>query len=140
MKASPTRARVIHQLGLRSLVSRWVLATVIVLVPYAAPQPAYAQMPQQRVLVLYSTREDGQFSVIGERELPRTLAAALPRNLDYYSEFIDLARSPGPDYERAFRDFLRQKYQGLRFDLVIAMHDSAVGFVEDYGNAVFPDT
>ncbi len=45
------------------------------------------------------------------------------RNLDYYSEFIDLTRFPEPAYKEGFRDFLRLKYQGVRFDLVIAMQD-----------------
>ena len=98
------------------------------------------QTEQKRILVLYSTRRDSQFSLVGERELPRILDDGLSRNLDYYAEFVDLARSPEPGYRTAFRDFLRQKYQGVRFDLVIAMQDSAVGFVNDHGDALFPDT
>jgi signal transduction histidine kinase len=125
---------------LRSPLRRWLLTALIVLEPFALAATAYAQTGQKRVLVLYSTRRDSQFSIVGERELPRLLDAGLSRNLDYYAEFIDLARSPEPDYRTAFRDFLRRKYQGVRFDLVIAMQDSAVGFVNDHGDALFPDT
>ena len=49
--------------------------------------------------------------------------------LDYYSEYIDRARFPDPDYQAGFRDFLRLKYTGYRFDLVIAMQDIALEFV-----------
>jgi signal transduction histidine kinase len=125
---------------LRSPLRRWLLAALIVLGPFALAATAYAQTEQKRVLVLYSTRRDSQFSIIGERDLSRILDVGLSRNLDYYAEFIDLARSPEPGYRTAFRDFLRQKYQGVRFDLVIAMHDSAVGFVNDDGDALFPET
>ena len=124
----------------RSPLRRWLLGALIALGPLTLAATVYAQTGQKRVLVLYSTRRDGQFSIIGERELPRILDVGLSRNLDYYAEFIDLARSPEPAYRTAFRDFLRQKYQGIRFDLVIAMQDSAVGFVNDFGDALFPDT
>src|SRR5215218_8761012 len=125
---------------LRSPLRVWLLAALVVLGAFALAATAYAQTGQTRVLVLYSTRRDGQFSIIGERELPRILDVGSSRTLDYYAEFIDLARSSEPGYRTAFRDFLRQKYQGVRFDLVIAMHDSAVGFVNDHGDALFPDT
>ena len=66
--------------------------------------------------------------------------SASARNLDYYSEFIDLTRFPEPVYTEGFRDFLRLKYQGVRFDLVIAMQDAAVEFVNDHGDTLFRDT
>ncbi|HEY2907451.1 MAG TPA: ATP-binding protein [Vicinamibacterales bacterium] len=121
---------------------RWLLAALIVLGPFAVAATAYGQTGQKRVLVLYSLRRDSQFSIIGERELPRILDAGLSRNVDYYAEFIDLARSSEPGFEAAFRDFLREKYKGMRFDLVIAMHDAAVGFIsdDDDGDALFPET
>jgi len=125
---------------LRSPLRGWVLAALIARGPFALAATAYAQTEQTRVLVLYSTRQDGQFSIIGERELPRILDVGPSRPLDYYAEFIDLARSNEPEYPTAFRDFLRQKYQGVRFDLVIGMHDSAVGFINDHGDALFPET
>jgi signal transduction histidine kinase len=123
----------------RALRRHWLFATLIVLGPCVLAATAYAQTGQKRVLVLYSTRRDGQFSIIGERELPRILDGGGSRSLDYYAEFIDLARSPDPGYRTAFRDFLRQKYPGVRFDMVIAMQDSAVRFVNDYGDALFAD-
>src|SRR3954452_16396448 len=116
---------------LRSPLRCWLLAALVVVEPFAVAATAYAQTEQKRVLVLYSTRRNGQFSIIGERELPRILDVGPSRILDYYAEFFDLARSPEPGYMPAFRDFLRQKYQGVRFDLVIAMQDSAVGFITD---------
>src|SRR4051812_33857941 len=96
---------------LRSPLRRCLLAALIVLGPFALGGTGYAQTAQKRVLVLYTTRRDSQFSMIGERELPRILDAGLSRNLDYYAEFVDPARSPEPAYMTAFRDFVRQKYQ-----------------------------
>src|SRR3954464_8111217 len=84
---------------------------------------------QKHVLVLYSTRRDARVAVLGERELPRMLDAGLPEGVDYYSEYIDRVRFGQPEYRSAFRDFLRLKYQSMRFDVVVAMGDVPLEFV-----------
>ncbi len=103
-------------------------------------ESAWAADPPARVLVLYSTRRDAQISVVGERELPRVIEAGLDRELDYYSEYIDRGRFPDPLYRETFRGFLRSKYRGLRFDVIIAMQDLALQFIGDAHNELFPDT
>ncbi len=105
----------------------------------ASTAQAQAQTEHKRVLVLYSTRRDAQFSIVGENELPRALDIGLARNLDYYSEFIDLASFPQPAYRQSFREFLRVKYQDVRFDLVIAMLDAATAFVSSPSDPLFRD-
>ena len=99
----------------------------------------WAQDVQRKVLVLYSTGRDTAISRIGERELPRLLDAGLDRRLDYHSEYIDGGRFPDPAYRRSFADFLRVKYAGVRFDLIIAMQDVAIRFLEEYQGGLFPN-
>jgi signal transduction histidine kinase len=94
---------------------------------------------QKRVLVLYSTRRDAQIAINVDRELPRILEDGLTANLDYYSEYLDVGRFPEPAYQPAFRDFLRLKYAGQRFDAVIPVGDASVEFVAAFRD-VFPDT
>jgi signal transduction histidine kinase len=118
----------------------WMVATGIVLALLAPASIVQAQPDHKQVLVLYSTRRDAQFSVVGEAVLPRALDVGLERNLDYYAEFIDSARFPERGYQRAVSEFLRVKYQGIRFDLVIAMHDAALEFVNNHGDPLFGDT
>jgi signal transduction histidine kinase len=77
---------------------------------------------------------------VAERELPRLLDVGLDRELDYYSEFLDVARFPEPSYQVGFADFLRVKYRGIQFDLVVAMQDIAVEFVNRNRDALFTDT
>jgi signal transduction histidine kinase len=118
---------------------RWV-RLVVVLAELGIPATALAQSSHKQVLVLYSTRRDAEFSVVGEGELPRILDAGLGRDLDYYSEFLDVSRFPDPGYQVAFADFLRQKYIGVRFDLVVALQDVAVEFLHRNRDRLFPDT
>jgi signal transduction histidine kinase len=89
------------------------------------------------VLVLYSTRRDAQLVVVGDREMPRILAAGLPEGLDYYSEFIDGSRFPHEGYQDAFRDFLRLKYAGHSFDLIVAMDEIPLQFVTRNRDVLF---
>jgi len=118
---------------------RWIVAAIVLLAEVGVASAVYAQSNHKQVLVLYSTRRDAQFSLVGEGELPRMLDAGLGRDLDYYAEFIDVSRFPEPAYRQAFRDFLRLKYSDVRFDLVIALQDVAVEFAYDR-NSLFVDT
>ncbi len=111
-----------------------VLAVGAVLLPLELAEAA----DQKQVLVLYATRRDAQVSVVGDRELPRILERGLPAGVDFYSEYIDLERSPDPQYEDGFRRFLRVKYSGVRFDLVIAVMDTALAFATAHRDELFP--
>ncbi len=112
---------------------------LVVLAELALEGAAWAA-DQKRVLVLYSTRRDAQIVVVGERELPDILERGLSGGLDYYSEYIDQARFPDPDYQSGLRDFLTVKYKGLRFDVVIAMQDVAADFLGRHRHDLFSDT
>jgi signal transduction histidine kinase len=116
-----------------------VLAIVVVLCELAPPAVAWAADEHKRVLALYSTRRDAEFSVVGEEVLPKTLDVGLGRDLDYYSEFIDVTRFPDPSYQVAFGDFIRLKYQGTAFDVVIAMGDVAAQFVDTNRGKLFQE-
>lgn len=119
------------------------LLVLVALVSIAAPTLLEASADgarQKDVLVLYSTRRDAQIAVVGDREIPRILEQGLPDGLDYYSEFIDRARFPDPEYHRAFANFLLLKYRGQPFDLVIAINDLALDFVVEYREELFAGT
>jgi len=123
----------------RSILLQLLIAAVIAFtqfVPLANAQPP----TPKKVLVLYSTRRDAEFSKVGENELPRLLDNGLAGDLDYYSEFVDRARFSRPSYDAALRDYLHMKYDAVRFDLVIAMQDIAADFVTKNRNNLFSRT
>jgi signal transduction histidine kinase len=100
----------------------------------------FAAERQKQVLVLYSTRRDGQIAIVGERTLPQILDQAGPGGLDYYTEYIDRPRFPDSAHQAPFRDFLRVKYAQQQFDVVIAIDDLAVAFVRAFRDELFPET
>lgn len=124
-------------LTLRSL--RWWLCLTVAACSLLGPAAAWASDRQKQVLALYSTRRDAQISIVGDRELPTILEEGLRQGLDYYSEYIDLARFPDPGYQATILDFLRLKYRGQRFDLVIAIQNTAIEFVDKHRRELFPD-
>lgn len=107
-----------------------------------APTPTAAvpaAQAQPKVLVVYSVRRDTQLAVLGDQELPRMFREALG-SVDFYSEYMDVSRFPGPDYEAALHEYLELKYNRRAFDLVIAVQDLASEFVARYRDDLFPDT
>jgi hypothetical protein len=115
------------------------LAAIVVLVHLGLAGIAYAQADTKQVLVLYSTRPDAQLSIVGESQLPRILEAGVGQRVVYYSEFIDVATFPQRAH-LALHEFLRLKYEGIRFDLVVAIQSEAIEFVDGHRNTLFRDT
>ena len=121
-----------------------LIAGLILLAGMVALPPAIAhaeeQNTQRRVLVLYTTRRDTQFSIVGDQTLPGLLEKGIGATVDYYAEHIDGARFPEAEYGRAFRDYLALKYRGSRFDAIITTHSLAFEFISRYREDLFPNT
>src|SRR5688572_2628679 len=83
---------------------RWLLLLTAASAILGPVEAVRAQDDQTQVLVLYSTRRDAEIAVVGDRELPRILEQGLPQGFDYYSEYLDRARFPDPNYHAAFLD------------------------------------
>jgi len=94
----------------------------------------------KQVLVLNTSSQTERFSQVSEREIPTLLAAWLGQRIDYYTEYFDANRFPHPEYETVYVDFLRQKYAGKRFDLLLMMGDVAMDFVSRHHDELFSDT
>jgi len=106
---------------------RALLATLILGVIWPIP-PASAQ-DHKLVVVLYATRRASQISILGDQYLPRLLHQGVGGDFDLQSEYLELARSSDPGYQRLFAAFLRSKYANEKVDLVITMQDAAYDFV-----------
>jgi len=115
---------------------------VLLLLAIASPAAnvGWADTGQPRVLVVHSTRQDTQLALLADHDLPRLLNSRLSQTVDYYAEYLDAARIPTRQQERAFRDYLRAKYRNQRFDVVIAMQDGAWDFVRKYRSTLFRGT
>jgi PAS domain S-box-containing protein len=114
------------------------LFALLLLAMNAATSPLQAQGDQKRVLVLHALRPDGPSLSASDIVYRRTIGDALQGRLDYYSEAMDIARFTDAAYLPALSEFLKRKYHGMRFDLVIANDTTATGFIASYGGDLFP--
>jgi signal transduction histidine kinase len=94
----------------------------------------------KQVLILHDTSRTSELVVVSDREIPVILGSSSSDGIDYYAEFVDQKRSRQRDYQLAFRDFLFSKYKRKRFDLIIAMGDDALEFVNGTRFDLYPAT
>ena len=99
---------------------------------------AGAQSPQKTVLVLIPLQRGSSMSLDIDDTIRTVLNDGLAGHLDYYTEYLDVARFPEPDYQSAVRDFFRRKYARQTFDLVVATTDVTLDFVKAYRDELFP--
>src|SRR5262245_63363131 len=85
-----------------------------------SPTRAQNDGAQKKVLVLHLMRRNDTSTLANERTYQKVLNDGLAGQIDYYSEYVDLARFGGDDYQNALRNFFRQKYKGTDFDVIIA--------------------
>ena len=104
----------------------------------AGPALASGNDGQPDVLVLYATRRDAKISVVSDGQLPGILERGLGKSVDYFAEYLDVARIAEDDYQAAFSDFLYRKYRERRFDVVVAMHPIALTFAATNRDRIFP--
>ena len=92
---------------------------------------------QATVLALYPTRRGAPATTQFDRTIEQRLMERFGARIDYYAEFMDLARFPQPGYPDALRDFFRNKYAGQRFDVVVATTNAVLEFVIKYRDDLF---
>ena len=118
------------------MASAKVVAVAALIAVVLSVRPSAAQSHTQ-VLLLYSTGRNSPLSMVGDTEIPRTLEQGLNTRLDFYAEYIDRGRFPDLTHQAAFESFLQAKYAGHRFDVVIAVQDAAIDFVERCRETLF---
>jgi PAS domain S-box-containing protein len=131
-----------HERFLLTLCTRRLLLLLLATLLSAAFSPVFAQVEndaQKKVLVFHLMRRDDASVLASERVYQKTLTDGMTGQLDYYTEHVDLARFGVSDYQVALRDFLKQKYKGTDFDLIITTGDLR-NFLARYGAEVFPNT
>ena len=114
----------------------WAILAWLAVCPTAVAETAGKD--QRKVLVIYSSREDAPYTALIESAVRTTLSTGLADRLDYYAEYIDLARFSAPEYQDELQRFLSRKYADRRLDVVIAEGNAPFGFVARHGAKMFP--
>src|SRR5262245_50729364 len=91
---------------LRATLRRYpCLIAALSLLFFAASDSAVARdVPQKRVLAFHALRRDSPAAIV-DGHIQRVLNDGLGGRLDYYSEYIDVARFPDPEFQKAQLEF-----------------------------------
>ena len=89
------------------------------------------------MLLSYNLTYPGILS-IGEGAIER-LRDKSPQKVELLSEFLDLARFPGPDHESRTARYLAEKYAGRTPDVVITAGREASAFILKYREEIAPN-
>src|SRR5271166_3258899 len=122
--------------------SMWIvrllsLGATMLLILNLAGTGAAGQVPVQRVLVLYSDERLLPANIIVDEAVRAAFAAATKKRVEFYSEFLDVARFPGEEQQQRQRDFFRDKYRERPPDLVFAVSGGALVFLAEHRAELF---
>ncbi|HTS70916.1 MAG TPA: PAS domain S-box protein [Terriglobia bacterium] len=124
-----------HKRGLHILY-RFILALALGL--SFLPSAQAAEPAQKRVLILYSFESEvGLYSDFDEA-LRATLQTGGAGPLTFYTEYLDLARFPGPAHEKDLQSQLKDKYSAEKPDLIFSVSLPAIDFIRSHGEELFP--
>lgn len=93
----------------------------------------------KKILFLYGDKSNGM--MMAYRDVVQSaMRSGSPDRITFYEEYMDLSQHSGDEYVSLLRGFYRQKYQGQRFDLIIAQTGGVLNFLTKYGEELFPGT
>ncbi|MFL5513937.1 MAG: ATP-binding protein [Gemmatimonadales bacterium] len=106
----------------------------------AAAQAQSVDQTPKRILILYDENKD-DFPGLSrtDRSLRDEFRAGLGGKVEIYSESMGLSRSKRAGYDSLLADFYRNKYAGVKPDLIIAVMEPALNFLLRHGGQIFPD-
>ena len=126
---------------MRSLYRRIVLATALLLVGRAVGGlPLSAQPPPDatRILILYAPAPDSPTSAIFIERFRATVRSELPPPVEFFEEFLDLDRFPGPHRWPQLTRYFSDKYVGARPHLIVAVGSVALHYAVDQLRPIMP--
>lgn len=101
------------------------------------PQPSKAN---KRIVLLYTHRVVSPVNSEWYQGIMAELKAAFPEQLDIDIEYLELLRKDDEEYEQRWIELLRTKYARKPPDLVIPIYISAIEFVNQHREKIFPGT
>jgi signal transduction histidine kinase len=104
-----------------------------------AGAPSFAQEQPLRALILHAYNYTFPATTLASEGARKRLLDRSPKRLEIEAEFLDLARLPGDANALRMATFLRDKYQGKRFDLVLSVGIAGVPFLIKYRELFAPN-
>jgi PAS domain S-box-containing protein len=119
--------------------SIWLGVLLLIAVALSLPGgQARAEDAPRRVLILHAHNFTFPATTIISEALRKRLLEQSPRRLEIEGDFLDLARRPEPAHALRMANFLREKYAGVRFDVVVMIGITGAPFLIEYRDMIAP--
>jgi len=111
----------------------WPVRALLLALAFAAAGYGRAadQVTPRRVLMLYPYNNLYPVSVTTGEAARKRMTEQSREPLELYSDFLDLGRFSGPDYEKRTAQYLAEKYRERRPEVVLALGPEALRFVNE---------
>ncbi|HMF93466.1 MAG TPA: ATP-binding protein [Vicinamibacterales bacterium] len=106
-----------------------MILIVLVCATTSLPARIFAAESQKKVLVVYSYSRNSSAAERTDEAHRTVLNEGLKDRLDYYTEYLDVARFGDAKYQFALREYFRARYTDVRFNVVIAASGTVLDFV-----------
>jgi hypothetical protein len=93
----------------------------------------------KKILILFSYQSVTPGFLEWDEGIRSVLQGTAREPMEFYIEFLDLARFPDKIYLQDLVNFLQKKYSGKKLDLLIPVAPLAFHFLFEHGNTIFPD-
>ena len=90
------------------------------------------------MLILHAYNYTFPATTLVSEAVRKRLLERSPQRLEIEADFLDLARHPDAAHALRMANFLREKYAGVHFDLVVVIGVSAIPFILQYRDVVGP--
>jgi GAF domain-containing protein/ABC-type uncharacterized transport system substrate-binding protein len=94
--------------------------------------------PAKKILILFSYQSLTPGFLEWDESIRSVLKGTAAEPLEFYTEFLDLARFPDKVYLQSMVSFLQKKYRVKKLDLLMPVGPLAFHFLVDHGNTIFP--
>jgi len=98
---------------------------------------ASASAPRERILLLFPYESNVPGFINFEAGFRSTLTASKDFQFEFYVECMDLTRFPDQRYHDKLMELLREKYSGLKIDLIVAAMRPTLDFLAQYSPESF---
>ncbi len=121
----------------RVLILHGVVLLVVVTLSLLSAKSRADDTPR-RVLILHSFNYTFPATSLVSDAVRKRLLERFPQGLEIEADFLDLARHPDAAHALRMANFLREKYAGVHFDVVVVIGPTGVPFVLEHRDVVGP--
>ena len=124
---------VTHPFGVRAQCRTFGLLLALAV----AMLPGFAHA-RQNVLLVFDEDKDLPGLAIINRSLREVFRSEMKDDVQLYSESLQISQFKDDGYYEMLHDYFRRKYAGKRLDLIVAVLEPSLDFIQRYGKDLFP--